>query len=66
MGRVNSLRRYRYAQAIGCTSVDGTFLAYGPDVNLPELLSWVSSIQHQGFLFGPPETPIPPRPEATP
>lgn len=41
MGRVNSLRRLRYAQAIGCDSADGTFLAYGPDTNLPQLLGWL-------------------------
>ena len=52
MGRVNSLRRYRYAEAIGCTSVDGTFLAFGPDVNLPELLSWVGNVRDQQTLFG--------------
>lgn len=37
MGRVNSLRRLRYAAFIGCNSVDGTYLAYGPDQNLPRL-----------------------------
>ena len=40
MGRVNSARRYRYADHIGCDSADGTFLTFGPDVNLPRLLSW--------------------------
>ena len=40
MGRVNSERRWRYADAIGCDSADGTFLTYGPDVNLPRLLAW--------------------------
>lgn len=40
MGRVNSAKRYRYAEAIGCDSADGTFLTYGPDVNLPRLLAW--------------------------
>lgn len=40
MGRVNSARRYRYAQHVGCDSVDGTFLTFGPDVNLPKLLAW--------------------------
>jgi hypothetical protein len=44
MGRVNSLARLRYAAAIGCHSVDGTFLAYGPDRNLPVLLRWLSAI----------------------
>ena len=40
MGRVNSALRYRYAEYIGCDSVDGTFLTFGPDKNLPILLSW--------------------------
>jgi hypothetical protein len=44
MGRVNSLRRLRYAAAIGCQSVDGTFLAFGPDRNLPELLGWLAAL----------------------
>jgi hypothetical protein len=52
MGRVNSLRRMRYAEAIGCTSADGTFLAFGPDVNLPELLSWVGNVRDQLTMFG--------------
>jgi hypothetical protein len=30
MGRVNSAKRYRYAEAIGCYSVDGTYLTFGP------------------------------------
>ena len=51
MGRVNSLRRLRYAQAIGCDSVDGTFLAFGPDNNLPELLGWLRDVDQQGALW---------------
>src|SRR6185503_11281189 len=35
VGRVNSLRRLRYAAAIGAQSVDGTHLAYGPRRRLP-------------------------------
>ena len=45
MGRVNSLRRYRYAQAIGCDSVDGTYLIFGPDTNLPKLMKWINEIE---------------------
>jgi hypothetical protein len=41
MGRVNSRKRYRYARSIGCDSVDGTYLVFGPTVNLPKLLSWL-------------------------
>jgi hypothetical protein len=44
LGRVNSLRRLRYAAAIGCHSADGTFLAYGPGRNLPTLLRWLTEL----------------------
>ena len=52
MGRVNSLRRYRYAEAIGCDSVDGTFLTFGPDKLLPELLGWIADVTDRPALFG--------------
>lgn len=41
MGRVNSKLRYDYARSIGCDSVDGTYLTFGPKKNLPKLLSWL-------------------------
>lgn len=41
MGRVNSKKRYDYAESIGCDSVDGTYLVFGPRKNLPKLLEWV-------------------------
>lgn len=41
MGRVNSGKRYRYAKSIGCHSVDGTYLTFGPSKNLPKLLGWI-------------------------
>lgn len=50
MGRVNSLRRLRYAADIGCDSVDGTLLAFGPDFHLPRLTSWLQPAQPG--LFG--------------
>lgn len=50
MGRVNSQRRYTYARHIGCDSVDGTYLVFGPDTNLPDVLSWTRSA-NQGDLF---------------
>ncbi len=52
MGRVNSLRRLRYAAAIGCDSADGTFLAFAPDQNLPRLLGWLRDVHCQAALFG--------------
>jgi hypothetical protein len=51
MGRVNSLRRLRYAAWLGCDSVDGTFLAFGPDRNLPQLLRWLR-LAAEPTLFG--------------
>lgn len=48
MGRVNSRRRWGYAEFIGCDSVDGTFLAFGPDQNLGRLRHWTD----QRSLFG--------------
>jgi hypothetical protein len=51
MGRVNSLRRLRYADAIGCDSADGTYLTYAPDANLPRLLGWLRQIHGQGALW---------------
>lgn len=44
MGRVNSLKRLRYATEIGCDSVDGTFIAFAPDKNLPRMLRWVDAV----------------------
>ncbi|MFD3381323.1 MULTISPECIES: hypothetical protein [unclassified Streptomyces] len=52
MGRVNSRRRLRLAQAFGCTSCDGTYLAYGPDTNLPRLLAWMNELRAIPTLFG--------------
>lgn len=51
MGRVNSWARLRYARAIGCTSADGTYLAFGPDRNLPRLLRWLAEVNDQGLLW---------------
>ena len=44
MGRVNSERRFVYADSIGCDSADGTFLAFGPRKNLPRLFSWLDAV----------------------
>lgn len=51
MGRLNSERRYEYARAIGCDSADGTYLTFGPDVNLPKLIAWTRN-NDQPDLFG--------------
>jgi hypothetical protein len=51
MGRVNSHQRMRYAAAIGCDSADGTYIAFGPDVNLPDVLGWLHEINHQHTIW---------------
>lgn len=53
MGRVNSRRRWTYAEHIGCDSADGTFLAFGPDTNLARLGTWLD----QPSLFTDPAAP---------
>lgn len=52
MGRVNSERRFKYARAIGCDSVDGTFLIYGPDANIGRLLAWTRLSDQSPLDFG--------------
>jgi hypothetical protein len=39
MGRVNSLRRVRYAKAIGCDSIDGSKFSWFRDTYLREGLA---------------------------
>ena len=51
MGRVNSCQRLRTAEWFGCDTADGTFLAFGPDKNLPQLLDWLDDLHHQPSLF---------------
>lgn len=41
MGRVNSQRRIELAHEWGCDSADGTFLAFGPDINTPKLVRMI-------------------------
>lgn len=41
MGRVNSAQRMQLAAWWGVDSCDGTFLAFGPDVNLPRLRAMI-------------------------
>ena len=50
MGRVNSGKRYRYAECIGCDSADGTYLTKGPDKNLPKLLGWLRDLDERPAL----------------
>lgn len=49
MGRVNSYRRLRAAASTGFDSVDGTYLAYGPQVNGPRLMDWLDRLPQERF-----------------
>lgn len=56
MGRVNSLLRIRTAAMWGCTSCDGTFLAFGPDKNTPRLIGFLDAHRSEPVLnFGGPQ-----------
>ena len=47
VGRVNSWRRLKACAASGVDSVDGTHLAYTPDIHVPEMLRWLDHINAQ-------------------
>lgn len=51
MGRVNSGKRYYYADAIGCHSVDGTRLKFHPADTVRDLEHWVATLRDQKPLF---------------
>lgn len=51
VGRVNSEKRFRAFAAVGVDSVDGTYLTYGPDINLGRLLAWIRGYETQPTLF---------------
>lgn len=49
MGRVNSLRRMRYGESIGCDSADGTVLKHDP--NRP-VASWSTTVIREPSIWG--------------
>lgn len=51
VGRVNSQKRFLAFAALGADTVDGTFLGFGPKVNLPKLLSWIRHHDDHATLF---------------
>lgn len=51
MGRVNSRKRLRLAHEFGCKTADGTYIAFGPDTNLPATLAWSAEINAQPRIF---------------
>lgn len=52
MGRVNSFKRLRLAASWGCNSADGTFLAFGPDTNVPRMVGWLHKLAAEPQLEG--------------
>lgn len=50
LGRVNGGGKLAAAAAGGYDSADGTFVAFGPDVNLPKVLRWLDSIDRSPTL----------------
>ena len=51
-GRINSGQRFTAFAAMGVDSADGTFLGFGPAINLPKLMSWITFNASQPPLFG--------------
>lgn len=50
MGRVNSFKRMRLAAAIGCDSVDGTYLAFEPNIRREKIEQWIAMLNSQPLL----------------
>lgn len=50
VGRVNSMERIRACSLSQADSADGTYLKYGPDVNLPKLVGWLDHLNYQPHL----------------
>lgn len=55
MGRVNSWPRMQIASAMGCDSVDGTYLKYrqreGEGVGEAEIAEWLAALERQPILW---------------
>ena len=48
VGRVNSRKRWKLFEGLGAESVDGTFIAFGPDANIVRLKRWMADDHHSG------------------
>lgn len=53
IGRVNSWRRFDYFSKLGADSADGTYVAFGPDENLPKMLRWGALARDQQSFLTP-------------
>lgn len=52
-GKISGARRFRAAYLQGCDSADGTYIAFGPEINIPKLQGWLDDIQRQPMLWEP-------------
>jgi hypothetical protein len=50
MGRVNSYKRLRLAQVLGCDSADGNHVKFKPDVNAKHIIKWLDSVNKQSHF----------------
>lgn len=51
IGRVNSQQRFLAMAALGADSCDGTFIAFGPETNVPRLMGWIEHERSHEPLF---------------
>jgi hypothetical protein len=45
VGRVNSYDRLRWARYFHADSADGTYIGFGPDINLPKVERWLRRVR---------------------
>ncbi|HWY36774.1 MAG TPA: hypothetical protein VNX68_19165 [Nitrosopumilaceae archaeon] len=49
IGRVNSLKRMKHFAELQVDSVDGTNIAFAPDINIPKILRWINKINEEYY-----------------
>lgn len=52
-GRVNTASRLRYAKSLGARSVDGSCIAFGRDINMRRLTTWMNNLHRQRTIWPP-------------
>ncbi len=50
VGRVNSARRYNLFAGLGCDTADGTYIAFAPDQNIPDVRAWMAAPQQTRWI----------------
>jgi hypothetical protein len=51
MGRVNGPERLAIAEAMGCSTADGTLLVFGPETNLPRVRKMIRAVNNEQMAF---------------